>query len=48
MKRLFAGTAAGLLAVVLLFPIKAQAISARRAYAMDAISGKVLYERSPQ
>lgn len=48
MKRLFAGTAAGLLAVVLLFPIKAKAISARRAYAMDAISGKVLYERSPQ
>lgn len=45
MKRIFAGMAAALLAVVLVFPFAAQAISAHSAILMDAITGRVLYER---
>lgn len=47
MRRFFAGTAAALLAAVLLLPVGAQAASARRAYALDAVSGRVLYEKNP-
>lgn len=46
MKRLFAGTAAALLAAVLLFPLKADAVSAQKAYVLDAVSGRVLYEKN--
>ena len=45
MKRLFAGTAAALLAAVLFLPMQTEAVSARRAYVMDAVSGRTLYER---
>ena len=48
MKRIFAGTAAALLAAVLLFPMRVEAISAQRAYVLDAVSGRVLFERSSQ
>ncbi len=47
MKRLIAGTAAALLAAVLFLPVGANAISARKAYVLDAVSGRVLYERNP-
>lgn len=47
MKRLIAGTAAALLAAVLILPQPTQAVSARRAYVLDAVSGRVLYQRSP-
>ena len=46
MKRFFAGTAAALLAAVLFLPLKAQAVSARRAYVLDAVSGRVLFEKN--
>lgn len=36
-----------MLAAVLFFPGKAQAVSARRAYVLDAVSGRVLYQRDP-
>ena len=45
MKRLFAGTAAGLLAAVLFLPVKAYAISAEKAIVMDGTTGQVLYEK---
>ena len=35
-----------MLAAVLLFPVRAQAVSARRAYVLDAVSGRVLYEKN--
>ena len=47
MKRLFAGMAAALLAVILVFSYPAQAVSARSAILMDAQTGRVLYERMP-
>ena len=47
MRRFFAGTAAALLAAVLFLPVGADAVSARRAYAVDAVSGRVLYEKNP-
>ncbi|MBD9221004.1 MAG: D-alanyl-D-alanine carboxypeptidase, partial [Clostridiales bacterium] len=47
MRRFFAGTAAALLAAVLFLPVRAGAVSARRAYAVDAVSGRVLYEKNP-
>ncbi len=47
MKRLFAGTAAALLAAVLFLPLEAGAVSARRAYVLDAISGRILFQRDP-
>ena len=45
MKRLFAGAAAGLLAVALLIPVKAEAVSARSAFVLDAVSGRELFAR---
>ena len=44
-KRLFAGTAAVLLAAVLFLPVEAQAISAEKAILMDAVTGRILYEK---
>lgn len=46
MKKVFARMAAALLAAVLLFPCKAQAISAQSAIMMDAQTGRVLYEKN--
>ena len=46
MKRFFATTAAGLLAAVVLLPRPAGAVSAERAYVLDGISDRVLYERN--
>ncbi len=46
MKRIIAGTAAALLAAVLFLPLRANAVSARRAYVLDAVSGRVLYEKN--
>ncbi len=48
MKRFFAGTAAALLAAVLLLPVPCQAVSARRGYVLDAVSGRVLFSRDPE
>ncbi len=36
-----------MLAAVLFLPQQAQAVSARRAYVLDAVSGRVLFERAP-
>ncbi|MDY3224798.1 MAG: D-alanyl-D-alanine carboxypeptidase family protein [Candidatus Faecousia sp.] len=47
MKRFFAGAAAALLAAALVFPLRVGAVSARRAYVLDAVSGRVLFERNP-
>ena len=47
MKRLFAGAAAAWLAVALLSPEQAEAVSARRAYVLDAVSGRELFVRNP-
>ena len=46
MKRLFATAAAALLAAAVFLPINAHAVSAKRAYVLDAVSGRVLYEKS--
>ena len=46
MKRFFAGTAAALLAAVLLLPREARAVSAEKALSMDAVSGRVLFEKN--
>ena len=46
MKRIIAGTAAALLAAVLFCPIRAQAVSAEKAILLDAVSGRVLYEKN--
>lgn len=46
MKRTFAGTAAALLAAVLLLPVRTQAISAEKAYVLDTVSRRVLYEKN--
>lgn len=46
MKRLFAGAAAAMLAAALFLPVQAQAVSAEHAYVVDAVSGRVLFERS--
>lgn len=35
-----------MLAAVLLFPLKADAVSAQKAYVLDAVSGRVLYEKN--
>ena len=45
-KRLIAGTAAALLAAVLFLPVRVQAISAEKAILLDALSGRVIYEKS--
>ena len=47
MKRIFATTAAALLAAVVLLPVPVRAVSARSAYVLDGISGRVLYEKEP-
>jgi len=36
-----------LLAAAVLLPLPSEAVSARRAYVLDAVSGRVLYERDP-
>ena len=46
MKRLIAGTAAALLAAVLILPLKVEALSAEKAILMDAATGRVLYEKN--
>ncbi len=46
MKRTCAVAAAALLAAALFLPVKAEAVSAKRAYAVDTVSGRVLFERS--
>ena len=46
MKRLIAGTAAALLAAVLILPVKAAALSAQKAVLMDAATGRILYEKN--
>ena len=46
MKRLFAGTAAALLAAVLIFPVKGYALSAEKAFLADAATGRILYEKN--
>ena len=46
MKRLIAGTAAALLAAVLILPVNVNAISAEKAILMDAATGRVLYEKN--
>ncbi len=45
MKRIFAGMAAALLAAVLFFPCRVQAMSARSAILLDAKTGRVLFEK---
>jgi len=47
LKRLIATAAAALLAAAVLFPLKTQAVSAEKAYVLDAVSGRVLYEKCP-
>lgn len=44
MKRLIAGTAAALLAAVLILPVKTDALSAQKAILLDAATGRILYE----
>ena len=46
MKKKWIGTVAALLAAVLLFPCKAQAMSAQKAILLDAGTGRVLYEKN--
>lgn len=48
MGNIFAKTAAVTLAAVLLLPVKAEAITARRAEAVDAVTGRVLYTRAAE
>ena len=48
LKRLFATAAAALLAAAVLLPLPVSAVSARCAYVLDAVSGRVLYEKNPQ
>ena len=45
MKRIIAGTAAALLAAVLFLPVHVQAVSAEKAIVLDAVSGRVIYEK---
>lgn len=45
LKRFFAGMAAALLAAILFFPLKAEAISAEKAILVDGQTGHVLYEK---
>lgn len=47
MKRFFATAAAALLAAAVIFPVPVRAISAQKAYVLDAVSGRVLYEKNP-
>lgn len=45
MKRLFATAAAALLAAAVCLPVSTGAVSAKKAYLLDAVSGRVLYEK---
>ena len=45
MKRLIATAAAALLAAACVLPCRAGAVSARHAYVLDAVSGRVIYEK---
>ena len=47
MKRLFATAAAAIVAAAVLLPVRVEAISARRAYVLDTVSGRALYEKNP-
>ena len=47
MKRLLAGMTAALLAVILVFSVPANAISAQSAVVMDCATGRILYEKDP-
>ena len=47
LKRFFAGMAAALLAAVLFFPSRVNAISAQSAIVLDSGTGRVLYEKNP-
>lgn len=46
MRRILAGTAAALLAAVLFLPLRVSAISARKAIVLDAVTGRILFERN--
>ena len=46
MKRIYAGTAAALLAAVLFLPVRVSAISAEKAIVLDGVTGRVLYEKN--
>lgn len=46
MKRLIAGTAAALLAAVLILPVKCNALSAEKAILMDAATGRILHKKN--
>jgi len=46
MKRIIAGTAAALLAAVLFFPVRVNALSAEKAILADGITGQVIYEKN--
>lgn len=35
------------MAAVLFFPVEAQAVSAKKAYVLDAVSGRILYQKNP-
>ena len=47
MKRFFATAAAALLAAAVFLPVNAAAVSARRAFVLDVVSGRTLYEKAP-
>ena len=47
LKRLFATAAAALLAAACVLPLQGRALSARKAYVLDTVSGRVLYEKAP-
>ena len=44
--RIIAGTAAALLAAVLFLPFRADAISAQKAIALEALSGRIIYQKN--
>ena len=46
LKRLYATAAAALLAAAVFLPVKTKAVSAQSAYVLDAVSGRVLYEKN--
>ncbi|MBP3683983.1 MAG: D-alanyl-D-alanine carboxypeptidase [Oscillospiraceae bacterium] len=46
MKRLIATAAAALLAVAVFFPVRAEAVSAKKAYVLDPVSGRVIFEKN--
>ncbi len=46
MKRFFVTVSAAMLALAVLMPIPADAISAQRAYVLDVVSGRTLYEKN--